>query len=219
MVGARSQFLNREHYKPLKQRIADLSQELVSEQPAPRIIDIGCGEGYYTSALYSVVSNAHMVGLDISKHAVKAACKRSKEICWMVASGANIPVQDHSQDLLILMFSRLMPEPFHKVLKPSGKLLLVWPAEQHLIELRQTIYDEIRPSQYDPTKLLESTFSPELHETLSFDFTLTEEDELNALLAMTPHSQRISQEKKTELLEKIPFSLTFHVNIGVFAPL
>lgn len=220
MVRARSQFLDREHYAPLRERIASLSSQLVrNNEPSPRVLDIGCGEGYYTSALTAANDGVQVIGLDISKHAIKAACKRSKAVCWTVATGANIPVPEKSQDLLVLMFSRLMPEPFKKVLKPSGHLLLVWPAERHLIELRQTIYDEVRPSQYDPETLLESTFSITQRDLLSFTFTLTEEEELNALLMMTPHSQRISQEKQAELKNKIPFTLTFEVNIGVFAPL
>ncbi|SIT07659.1 putative RNA methyltransferase [Neptunomonas antarctica] len=218
MVAARTHFLDQDYYQPLADNVcAGITQELHTKTDS-RLLDMGCGEGYYTAQVEKALSgmNVEMIGLDISKHAIKAACRRSKSIHWMVASGAQMPVPEQSQDLLLVMFSRLMPAAFAKVLKPEGLLILAWPAKDHLLELRQSIYKEIKISEYNPTAELATLFSCEKVDTQRFEFTLQSSQDIQALLDMTPHSQRIAADTKETLLASAPLSLTFHVNLGFF---
>ena len=127
-----------------------------------------------------------------------------------------MPVPEQSQDLLLVMFSRLMPAAFAKVVKPDGLLLLAWPAQEHLLELRQSIYKEIKVSEYDPTTELAELFSCEKVDTLRFEFSLQSEQDIRALLDMTPHSQRINDDSMAAILASAPLHLTFHVNLGFF---
>ena len=215
MVNARTEFLNKQHYRPLAEQVCTEVSNALSDIPQPKLLDMGCGEGYYTQQVADAVPQASIIGLDISKHAIKAACRRSKEINWLVASGAQMPIPQHSQDMLLVMFSRLMPEAFANALKPQGLLLLVWPAKEHLIELRQTIYSEIKPSDFDPISDLKPHFECLKHDTLQFSFTLNTKEEIQALLDMTPHSQRMPHDKQEALLSSVPFELTFHVNLAL----
>jgi 23S rRNA (guanine745-N1)-methyltransferase len=73
MVEARRRFLDAGHYAPLAARLAELA---AARAPA-RWIDIGCGEGYYTAQLAEALPNADGYALDISREAVKRACKRA----------------------------------------------------------------------------------------------------------------------------------------------
>ena len=82
MLSHRQAFLDAGHYQPVSDAI---NQLLVAETPA-RVLDMGCGEGYYTSRLASVLPQAQLAGLDISKDAILKACRRSKDIQWLVAS-------------------------------------------------------------------------------------------------------------------------------------
>ncbi|MGY8872076.1 MAG: putative RNA methyltransferase [Pseudomonadales bacterium] len=218
MVAARTHFLNQHYYQPLADKVSESVQRELTNKPIPRLLDMGCGEGYYTAQVEKALSHTdvEIIGLDISKHAVKAACRRSKSIQWLVASGAQMPVPEQSQDLLLVMFSRLMPAAFAKVVKPEGLLLLAWPAQEHLLELRQSIYKEIKVSEYDPTTELAELFSCEKVDTLRFEFSLQSEQDIRALLDMTPHSQRINDESMAALLASAPLHLTFHVNLGFF---
>lgn len=218
MVAARTHFLDQHCYQPLADKVSESVQLELTNKPNPRLLDMGCGEGYYTVQVEKAMSHTdvEIIGLDISKHAVKAACRRSKSIQWLVASGAQMPVPEQSQDLLLVMFSRLMPAAFAKVVKPAGLLLLAWPAQEHLLELRQSIYKEIKVSEYDPTTELAELFSCEKVDTLRFEFSLQSEQDIRALLDMTPHSQRINDESMASILASAPLHLTFHVNLGFF---
>lgn len=219
MVAARTRFLEKGHYLPFLSALCAKVSHQTQLRDAPKVLDMGCGEGYYTAAIAAALpSSAEVIGLDISKEAIKAASRRNRDICWIVASGADIPVPQHSQDILVVLFSRLMPDALAQVMSSGGTLLYAWPGAQHLIELRQAIYEEIKPSRFDPIKELADHFSVAKVEQHNFSFSLINEDELDALLHMTPHGQRMKQEKRQQLLEQLPLTLTFDVNLGEFRP-
>jgi len=216
MVSARSQFLDLNHYLPLAETVQGLLQQYTAHLASAQILDMGCGEGYYTNLWQNALTQHQFIGLDISKHAVKAATRRNKEISWLVASGANMPVADNSLDVLSVLFSRLMPAPFAKVLKDNALLILVWPSSDHLAQLKQQMYKDVKDSSYDPVAELESLFNLKSQQTLSFDFTLDSAEHLQTLLLMTPHGQRINDETKAHLINQLPMTLSFSVNIGCF---
>jgi len=219
MVQARREFLDQGYYQTLSDAVNNLAADSLKDIHTPKIMDMGCGEGYYTNRLHQALVDNHsspqLSALDISKHAVKAACRRNKQIQWMVASGADMPLPADSQDLLCVLFSRLMPEPFARVLKPGGLLLIAWPGEQHLIELRQQIYDEVRSSTFDPIAQLSEQFEPISQQQVSYPFTLQRREDIQALLGMTPHSQRLAGDKRARLdaLDSLP--LTLDVNLAL----
>lgn len=223
MVTARRSFLDKGFYAPLSDKINELALEALSDNPSPNILDMGCGEGYYTARLYDALNqqglSPDLTGLDISKHAVKAACQRNKAITWLVASGVDIPVPGNSLDLQMVLFSRLMPEAFAKPMKPGSILLVAWPDEEHLIELRKLIYQEIKPSQFDPSKTLSGPFELKQTTKVSYRFELESSNDINTLLGMTPHSQRLSAEAKQLICDQEHLSLTLDVNLGLFTRL
>lgn len=220
MIQARRSFLELGYYQPLAERVACQVAKVAQQQNSPRILDMGCGEGYYTvqmqQQLDQLESAAKLAGLDISKHAVKAACRLSKEITWTVASGANMPVAEQSLDLISVLFSRLMPEEFARTLKPGAHLLIAYPGDQHLIELRELIYDEVRQSEFDPATVLGSRFTLDETETVNYPFTLQTQQEIQQLVAMTPHGWRIGQNAKDKLVALDQLTLTLDVRLALF---
>ncbi|MCJ8337707.1 MAG: methyltransferase domain-containing protein [Pseudomonadales bacterium] len=220
MVEARRNFLELGYYRPLADSIAaTLADELASNATA-QILDMGCGEGYYTDhwqkSLVQLQLHPDFIGLDISKHAIKAATRRNKTITWLVASGARMPIELASLDVLTVVFSRLMPQPFANVLKTDGLLLLVWPSSKHLLQLKQALYSDLKESQYDPQAELDACFSCQSQALLEFDFQLRDEQHLITLLQMTPHGQRVNQQQQQTIFQTLPINLTFSVNIGLF---
>lgn len=199
MVQARQRFLEAGYYAPLCDAIGELLKAHLPAAEAANLLDLGCGEGWYTDRLLRQLS-CRMTGLDISKDAVKAACRRNRAITWLVATGADIPLADESVDAATLIFSRLMPEPTAKVLKPGGLLLVVYPGPDHLLALRQLIYTEVRASSgFDPAAQLAEQFEPLAEQALNFEFSLESPAAIQDLLAMTPHGQRLNADARARI--------------------
>ena len=197
MVEARRRFLDAGHYAPLAKRLAELA---ASYQPESWL-DIGCGEGYYTQQIAEALPTADGYALDISREAVKQACRRNKQINWLVASMARIPLADASCDLLASVFSPLDWSEALRLLTPGGGLLRMGPTREHLYELREQLYDEVR--DYDDEKhlgLIPASMQLTHSETLRFQLQLNSAEARADLLAMTPHGWRASAERRAEVI-------------------
>lgn len=225
MVKARTDFLALGYYQQLSDHLNQLVGKTLSAAECPQIMDMGCGEGYYTNRLHEYLLNERvntaenplqLAGLDISKHAVKAACRRNKAVTWLVASGANMPVAEASLDLLTVAFSRLMPEEFARTLKAGAHLIIAYPGDQHLRQLRELIYKEVRESGFDPSSVLGEAFEAISEQQVKYDFELTSQAEIQQLLAMTPHGWRIKQDVRDDLKQLPSLQLTLDVRLAVF---
>lgn len=197
MVEARRRFLDGGHYAPLAKRLAELT---ASYNPA-RWLDIGCGEGYYTTQIADALPQADGYALDISREAIKRACKRAPQLNWLVASMARVPLSDASCQLLASVFSPLDWQEAKRLLSPGGGLLRMGPTREHLMELRQKLYDDVR--DYDDQKHLElipQGMRLAHSENLTFTLKLTCSQARADLLAMTPHGWRASAEKRAAVI-------------------
>lgn len=207
MVEARRRFLDGGHYAPLARRLA----ELAAERGPRSWLDIGCGEGYYTAQLAGLLPEADGYALDISREAVKRACKRAPQLTWMVASMARVPLADASCQLLASVFSPIDWKEATRLLTPGGGVLRLGPARDHLLELRERLYDEVR--EYVEDKHL-ADLPEELKlahtEQLSFRLPLETREAREHLLAMTPHGWRVNAERRERILAE-PFEVTVAV--------
>ena len=144
MSAARKAFLARDYYAPLQQTLCRLACDL-APQGAVRVLDSGCGEGYYTAALYHALAQTRKVqlaGIDISKFILRTAARRLKEGEFAVASAYHLPVGTQTVDLLLNCFSPLALEEFRRVLRPGGTFLYVVPGADHLWELKRVLYEK-----------------------------------------------------------------------------
>ncbi|MDH4873114.1 putative RNA methyltransferase [Pseudomonas sp. BN515] len=197
MVEARRRFLDGGHYAPLANRLAALAAERDPES----WLDIGCGEGYYTGQLAMALPATDGYALDISREAVKRACRRAPQLHWLVASMARVPLADGSCDLLASVFSPLDWQEALRLLSPGGGLLRMGPTREHLMELREKLYDEVR--DYDDEKHLSQIpagMRLAHSETLSYRMHLADAEARADLLAMTPHGWRASAERRAAVV-------------------
>ena len=141
MVKARSAFLDKDYYRPLALKTAEIIKALLCKNARPVIIDSGCGEGYYTAGLHEALPQARVCGFDISKLAVKAAAGKYKSVEFGVASSFAIPLGEASVHLLTDVFSPLAAEEFARVVKPGGFFLYAVPGERHLYGLKELLYE------------------------------------------------------------------------------
>ncbi len=204
MVEARRRFLDGGHYASLARRLA----QLAAERSPQRWLDIGCGEGYYTEQVGAALPRAEGYALDISREAIKRACKRAPQLNWLVASMARVPLSDASCNLLASVFSPLDWQEARRLLARGGGLLRMGPTNEHLMELRQKLYAEVR--DYDDQKhlqLIPEGMGLAHSETLNFTLQLDSEQARADLLAMTPHGWRASAERRAAVIAE-PLSVT-----------
>lgn len=143
MANARTRFLDGGWYSPLREELCRLVLDHTGQSPA--ILDAGCGEGYYTSGIFSTLNNAgkspKLAGIDLSKTALKKAARRTPEGEFAVASVYHLPVAEGAADLLLDCFAPLALEEYRRVLKPGGVFLYVVPAAKHLMEMKAVLYE------------------------------------------------------------------------------
>lgn len=82
MMQARRAFLDAGHYQPLRDAIVAQLRERLDDK-ATAVLDIGCGEGYYTHAFADALPEITTFGLDVSKVAIKAAAKRYPQVTFV----------------------------------------------------------------------------------------------------------------------------------------
>ena len=206
MVTARTKFLELKRYQPLADAIQHTCQKFWPDVQS--WVDIGCGEGWYTRQVLEKLPGTQGYGLDISKFAVQAACKRSQKITWLVGSANRLPFFSNSMEGALVLFSRIMPDEIIRVLKPGGILITAGTGPDHLIQLRQLLYPEVNQRVFDARDQLPPQFEGLYDKEISFEWIADSEDELNDLLTMTPHHWRISPQQRHRLPELINQTLT-----------
>jgi 23S rRNA (guanine745-N1)-methyltransferase len=232
MVAARQRFLNTGAYAPIAAAVADMALSTITASRAqhpenairPRpfsILDAGCGEGYYLQMLAAALAShqsssaVHLAGIDVSKWAVRAAAKRTVPASWLVASNRRPPFSPASVDLILCLFGFPLWAGFASVQPPGAQVLLVDPGPDHLLELRQIIYPEVRISERPPVTNADGyTFASE--SPVRAIAHLPSPAIIADLLSMTPHAHRASAEGRTALAARATLDVTVDVTLRVF---
>lgn len=205
-IRARTCFLQAGYYKPLAERVDAILREISAE----RVLDAGCGEGYYSNVLSP---NRRMLGVDLSKNGVEAAAKAAKAqgLCngFVVGSLFSLPVRDSSFDAVINLFAPCAEGEFARVLRDGGHLLLVGAGVRHLMGLKEKLYDTAyeNPGRAD----LPKEMSLVSKERLSYRVTVQGREHIQALFSMTPYYWRTSPTDRAKLdsLETLETELDF----------
>lgn len=206
-LQARRQFLQAGFYGLLKERL----QSLIPED-TQTLLDIGCGEGYFTRAFSEALPEAQIYGVDIAKIGVKLAAKSALDKnrnLFAVASAFDLPFAEHSIDLITRIYAPSKDAELWRVIKPGGLLVIVAPAENHLLGLRERIYNQVRPHEPPPTP---DRFVLVKQERLMASLEIKDDAMCQALLAMTPFAWKIpevlrEQIKVDGLVDQIDFGI------------
>ncbi|WP_420079090.1 methyltransferase domain-containing protein [Streptomyces sp. JL4002] len=193
-VRARERFLSTGCYAPIRDVGARLAAGAVSERAT--VVDVGCGTGYYLAGVLDHLSGARGLGLDTSARALRLAARahdRAAAVAWDVFRP--FPLADGAADVVLDVFASRNPAEFHRVLRPTGRLIVVRPTGRHLAELRGHVPGTVT---VDPAE------EERLHRALTpyFEAVVTEEVEYSAalsgpdvrdLVAMTPSARHVSR--------------------------
>lgn len=200
MITARRLFLDAGFYHLLRKLLVELVLSHIPKGTGA-ILDIGCGEGYYTSAMANSLPEREIYGLDIAKIAIKNASSRYKQVNFCVASSHRLPFENQSMAAITKVYAPCKPEELHRVLQDKGIIVTVSPAADHLYQLKQLIYQTVQ--QHKPEKPLKN-FKVINKSHLSYPMALTG-DQAVALLQMTPFAWRASKQIWQKLMDAEQF--------------
>ena len=212
-VLSRRTFLEAGYYAPIADTLCQTALELGAKGP---ILDIGCGEGYYSSRLAAAM-NAELTGLDISKEAVRCAAAKYKNALWICGTAAHLPVPDLSAGVITSLFALTMAEEFRRVLASAGLYFQVLAAQDHLLGLKSIIYPELKLKEKDSVPDLPG-FRLVKTVPIRFEFTV-EGEQVQNLLSMTPHVYRISKEGAARLAATDKLTDTASCVLNVYRPI
>ena len=192
----RQEILESGFYQAILEVVSDL---LSNSKNAKTILDIGCGEGFYSRKLQESHLDKTFYAFDISKDSVQIAAKSEPNwaVNWFVGDLARLPIKDASMDILLDIFSPANYGEFRRVLSKDGILIKVIPTKNHLKEIRQKVQDQLTNKDYsnqDIKNHFQEHFTILSSQTASLTKTITAE-QLQALLSMTPLLFHIDQSK------------------------
>ncbi|MBS3987019.1 MAG: methyltransferase domain-containing protein [Erysipelothrix sp.] len=207
LVNARANFFQTNPYKPLMVKL----QSMVASFST--VLDVGCGTGAYLEFMKRNDSTLTTIGCDGSKKAIRKAAKLDTQTLYIVANMNALPLLNESVDVILSVFAPYNSEEIQRVLKPNGQLIVVQPAPNHLFELKQVLYDIVKLNP--DTTLTIPGLTSNLNEQLEFEMILNQ-DELQALFAMTPYVYTSSQQASMKLKALVSLNIKASFKISVF---
>lgn len=207
-LEARRRFLQAGFFSPLQEQLKALIPPHTQT-----LLDIGCGEGYFTHAFASALPQASVYGVDIAKAGVRLAARAAMDKhrqVFAVASSYALPLADASMDVITRIYAPSKDAELWRVIKPEGLLVIVAPAENHLLGLRQRIYNQVRPHELPSVP---AGFHWVASERITHRLVIDEPEIVRSLLAMTPFAWKLPKALSDELAQQ---GLEDQVDFGVY---
>ncbi len=234
MVRARVAFLEQGYYN----RISSAAADVIGEFTAGGVIcDMGCGEGHHTCRIAGEVHektgrDVMALGFDASKYAAECASRLSKNHGYLSRDGIGgdcsspvqcafmpgnifrLPIRDHSVDCAVSMFAPVAGEEARRILTDDGILEVVSSGRDHLLEMRQLIYEDVRLSDSLPET--PEGFELTARRNLKYRTTIENKADIASLFVMTPFYYKTTEAGRTRLAAQDMLDVTVEVNISVF---
>jgi len=207
MLRHRRAFLEGGHYDVLRDAVATAA----GLAGGMRVLDAGCGEGYYTRTWAAEHDGLRLAGVDIAKPAVRMAAKRAanRAARYAVASVYDLPVLDSSVDVAVSIFAPLHSPEFERVVRPGGRVLTVTPGPDHLAGLKAKLFAE--PEVHPDTGPFErdgaaTILEPEGTVRVQADLELRAAEAVADLLNMTPYAWYVAPEVREAIVSESSLS-------------
>lgn len=216
MVHSRSEFLDGGWYENLRDEVTAAVMRYAD--PGCTLLDAGCGEGYYTAAVFDALDHAgygaSVLGVDLSRDALIAACKRQKKLKLAVGSIFALPVGDASCELVLNIFAPCAAQEFSRILKPDGILIRVVPLRRHLYELKAVVYEHPYENEHEDPSL--EGFTLLSQQELQRIIRLPSTQDLQNLFAMTPYYYKTGAADQLKLGELSSLDVTTAFGILIY---
>ena len=101
-----------------------------------RLLDAGCGDGWYLNALLTRHGDWCGAGIDISRDAILQATNLPCTALWVVGDLRRLPFRDSSFTAVLDVLTPANYDEFRRILAPEALLIKVYPGSGYLRELR-----------------------------------------------------------------------------------
>jgi len=177
-----------------------------------RLLDAGCGDGWYLNALLSRHEDWCGAGADISRDAILRATDLPCTALWLVADLRRLPFADGAFTAVLDVLTPASYDEFRRILTPGGLLIKVYPGSGYLRELRAArgmeAYEE---GQVDAYLREKAQVVGERHVTVTHAVT----PELwRDFVWMTPLMQDLSEEEKDAIAARPAETVTIDLHVA-----
>lgn len=200
MVNARREFLSQGYYQPLVEQLLALQQQYALKEA--KVLDAGCGEGYYTHQHATTTNKVY--GVDIAKEAIKKAAKKYKNTQFSVATLSHLPFSEQYFNWIISVYAPILEQEFTRVLAEQGYLVTVTPGKRHLFELKEIIYQSAK--EHDDEKEVIQSLTLINEQRVTYNMALKTSGDVLNLLSMTPFAFKASAQALEQLSQQTNFS-------------
>ncbi|HST47726.1 putative RNA methyltransferase [Jatrophihabitans sp.] len=227
MVEARARFLASGTYAPIADLICRTAIPHLRSLsvPTPVCLDLGGGTGYYLDALRLCfksqnITPSSILG-DVSIYAARRAARiLTDTLVVRMDTWQQIPLVGSSVDVGIIVFAPRNAIEIARVMRDTGRLLVVTPAEDHLAGVMK-LFGVVGQESNKREHLLNS-LSPYFHSVesnrLRYEVTLTRDQALD-VLSMGPNARHIDIEDVRSKLHALNAIVTLvDVYLDSFAP-
>lgn len=177
-----------------------------------RLLDAGCGDGWYLNALLQEHADWQGAGVDISRDAILQATDQGCTALWCVGDLRKLPFRSGAFTAILDVLTPASYEEFRRVLAPDGLLLKVYPGSGYLREIRAARgMEPYAEGQVEAYLREKATIVEERRVTASHAVT----PELwRDFVWMTPLNQDLSDEEKEKLAQRPAETVTVDLHIA-----
>ena len=203
MVQARTAFLEKNYYDFMRQRVA----KIVKEKQSRTLLDMGCGQGYYTSCFDA----EEKYGIDLAKDAIAYAARHDASCQYIVGSIFNLPFENESMDVVTSIFTPIPEKEALRVLQKNGIFIVVGPGPRHCWELKQQLYSNVYENPKAETTMTGFTLLDQ------FEISeMKEIDDVWSLFEMTPYRFKSPKEGMDRIQSLETLNVTFDFVISIW---
>jgi len=177
-----------------------------------RLLDAGCGDGWYLNALLQKHADWQGAGVDISRDAILQATDQPCTALWCVGDLRKLPFRSGAFTAILDVLTPANYEEFRRVLAPDGLLLKVYPGSGYLREIRAARgMEPYAEGQVEAYLRAQALIVEERRVTVSHAVT----PELwRDFVWMTPLNQDLSDEEKEKLAQRPAETVTVDLHIA-----